>query len=103
MPPTCVIKLVNMVTREELEDDQEYFDIIEDVQAECSQYGKVVTVLIPRVKDRFPEHTQGSIYVQFSDKNYARNAALALSGKKFADRIVIVEYENEANFANRVF
>ena len=48
LPPTTVIKLVNMVTKEELEDDQEFFDIIEDVRAECSEYGQVISVLIPR-------------------------------------------------------
>jgi splicing factor U2AF subunit len=49
--PTKVLKLSNMVTRADLEDDQEYVDIVEDVRAECSQHGAVMDVLIPRAKE----------------------------------------------------
>lgn len=55
------------------------------------------------MKDRFPEHTQGSIYVQFRDKNHSKNAAVALSGRKFAERTVVVEYSDETQFLNRNF
>ena len=40
-----------MVTFEELADDQEYADILDDVRSECSSYGAVVKVLIPRIKE----------------------------------------------------
>lgn len=68
--PTRVIMLTNIVTREEVRlkktkisavlrrnikiafiqllDDKEYADIVEDIFIECSQYGKVVAVEIPR-------------------------------------------------------
>jgi hypothetical protein len=53
--PTKVLKLANMVTRADLQDDQEYIDIVEDVKAECSQYGAVKDVLIPRAKEVCPD------------------------------------------------
>ena len=40
-PPTCVLCLMNMVTPDELVDDEEYEDIMEDVKEECGKLGKV--------------------------------------------------------------
>ena len=40
-PATKVLCLMNMVTCEELLDDEEYDDILEDVKDECSKLGKV--------------------------------------------------------------
>lgn len=81
-----------MVGGEELQDDLEFQDIKEDVQQECSQYGNVLSVLIPRGKDGFVNVTEGSIYVMFSDVSMAVKAAGALYGRKFAERVVIVEF-----------
>jgi splicing factor U2AF subunit len=47
-PPTEVLCLMNMVTPEELEDDEEYEDIMEDIKEECNKYGYVVSIEIPR-------------------------------------------------------
>ena len=46
--PTEVLCLMNMVTPEELEDDEEFEDIIEDIREECGKYGVVVSIEIPR-------------------------------------------------------
>lgn len=87
-----VLKMMNMLTREELNDDREYEDIKEDVTAECSGHGEVTSVIIPRQRDGFPFTAEMLIFVEFRDPNAARNCALALSGRKFADRTVIVDY-----------
>lgn len=49
--PTEILCLMNMVTPEELVDDEEYEDILEDVKEECSKYGYVKSVEIPRPVD----------------------------------------------------
>ena len=46
--PTEVLCLLNMVTPEELVDEEEYEDILEDIREECSKYGAVRSVEIPR-------------------------------------------------------
>ena len=46
--PTEVLCLMNMVTPEELVDDDEYDDIIDDIRDECTKYGTVKSVEIPR-------------------------------------------------------
>jgi splicing factor U2AF subunit len=46
--PTQVICMQNMVTAEELADDEEYDDIVVDVNEECGSYGTVASLLVPR-------------------------------------------------------
>jgi splicing factor U2AF subunit len=43
-----VLVLSNMVTAEEVGDDDEYEDIVADVREECSKLGVVASVAIPR-------------------------------------------------------
>lgn len=90
--PTRVLKMSNMVTREDLENDAEFFDIREDVRLECEDHGRVMQVIIPRSKDGFPPATEGNIFVEFADVPSATKAAFALNGKKFAERTVVVQY-----------
>ena len=45
---TTVLCLMNMVTPEELEDDEEFEGIMEDVRDECTKYGQVRSLEIPR-------------------------------------------------------
>ena len=44
-PATSVLCLMNMVTLDELSDDQEYEDIIEDIRDECRKHGEVILQL----------------------------------------------------------
>lgn len=46
--PTEVLCLMNMVTTDELVDDEEYEDILMDIQDECGKYGLVKSIEIPR-------------------------------------------------------
>jgi hypothetical protein len=87
-----VLLLKNIVTREELADDGEFEDIQEDVKGECSTYGIIESIIIPREKDGFRASAEGSIYVMYQNADMARAASAALSGRKFANRIVSVEY-----------
>ena len=45
---TEVLCLLNMVTPDELVDEEEYEDILEDIREECSKYGEVRSLEIPR-------------------------------------------------------
>lgn len=50
-PPTEVLCLLNMVTPDELREEDEYEDILEDIKEECNKYGVVRSVEIPRPID----------------------------------------------------
>lgn len=81
-----------MVTKEELFDDIEYKDILEDVREECSQHGTILNLIIPRSKDGYPVACDGSVYLEYSDLAGSRTAAAALSGKKFGNNTLVVDY-----------
>lgn len=88
-----------MVSAEELEDDNEFNDIKEDVKTECSDHGEVLNVLIPRYKDGYSTGTVGYIFVEFARSSDARTAAIALNGRKFAEKIVEVTYVSFSLFS----
>ncbi|KAK0552052.1 hypothetical protein OC845_001911 [Tilletia horrida] len=46
--PTRCLQMLNMVTPQELVDDEEYSEIVEDVRDECAKFGAVIDVRIPR-------------------------------------------------------
>lgn len=49
--PSRVVVLLNMVTPEELEDEEEYADIVDDIKSECERFGRVVSIVLPRPRD----------------------------------------------------
>jgi splicing factor U2AF subunit len=99
LPPMRILLLTNMVSSQEIQDNAEYEDIREDVRLECADFGAVIRVLIPRECDGYMKHLEGSIFVEFADASAARSAALALNGRKFADKTVSVQYFDERKFA----
>lgn len=98
-----VLKMSNMVTSEEIQDDTEFADIMEDVRMECSDHGAVLRVLIPRRKENYPAHAEGNIYVEFSDTTGAGAAKRSLAGRKFDNRTVIVEDYPESSYLQGIF
>lgn len=81
-----------MVTREDLANEAEYVDIKLDVSMECQQYGKVRSVVIPRVRDGYPAASECLIFVEFETVDGAVAAAKVLNGRKFAENTVVVSY-----------
>lgn len=77
--PTEVLCLMNMVSPEELLDDEEYEEIVEDVRDECSKYGQVKSIEIPRPVDGLEVPGTGKVdidtlaqknSVPFMDENF---------------------------------
>ena len=80
-----VISLRNLVTDEDLDaDDEEYQEIVSDVQEECSKYGKVASISIPKAGI-----WRGTAFVQFVDGSAAKTAIEALRKRVFDDRQVV--------------
>jgi len=109
-PEARILLMLNMVTPEDLVNDQEYEDILVDVREECEVYGKVIDLRIPRPvkKDkskwapgeggaqaamdavRLDEAAGvGRVYVKYEDASSAANALNALAGRSFAGRSII--------------
>lgn len=98
--PSRVIVLLNMVTPEELEDEEEYADILDDIKGECERFGAVPSLLLPRPRDGIPSAV-GKVFVEFGDVQSAQGAATELHGRGFSNRTVAVEYMDEGKYARR--
>lgn len=94
-----VLQLLNMVTAEELIDNEDYEEILEDVREECEKYGKVLDIKIPRPSGGSRQSAGvGKIFVKFDTPQSAGKAFRNLAGRKFADRTVVTTYFSEENF-----
>ncbi|KAG6362463.1 hypothetical protein INS49_010693 [Diaporthe citri] len=96
---TRILQLLNMVTPEELMDNDDYEEICDDVREECSKYGQIVEIKVPRpVGGSRQSAGVGKIYVKYDTPESATKALKALAGRKFADRTVVTTYFPEENF-----
>ncbi|KAI4191277.1 MAG: hypothetical protein L6R41_000204 [Letrouitia leprolyta] len=94
-----VLQLLNMVTAEELIDNEDYQEICEDVKEECEKYGEILEMKIPRPSGGSRQSNGvGKIFIKYDNADSARKALQALAGRKFADRTVVTTYFSEENF-----
>ncbi|EKX72563.1 conserved hypothetical protein [Theileria equi strain WA] len=104
--PTRVLWLSNLVSKEELDDDAEYFDIIDDVRTECEDYGQVIRLELPRVPKGLTEEEMktvdtssvGCAFVLFTTIDGCTKARKILGGRRFGPRIVDAHYFSELYF-----
>ncbi|KAI2655375.1 Splicing factor U2AF 65 kDa subunit [Labeo rohita] len=101
--PTEVLCLMNMVAPEELLDDEEYEEIVEDVRDECSKYGQVKSIEIPRPVDGVEVPGTGKIFVEFMSVFDSQKAMQGLTGRKFANRVVVTKYCDPDAYHRRDF
>lgn len=102
-PSTEVLCLMNMVMPEELKDDDEYDDILEDIREECSRYGIVRSVEIPRPVEGVEVPGVGKVFVEFNSVLDCQKAQQNLTGRKFANRVVVTSYFDPDRYHRRDF
>merc|ERR1712004_111875 len=102
-PPTEVLCLMNMVAPEELTDEEEYEDILDDVQEECGRYGGVRSIEIPRPIKGVEVPGCGKIFVEFNSVVDCQKAQQALTGRKFSNRVVVTSYYDPDRYHRRDF
>ncbi|KAL2825314.1 hypothetical protein BDW59DRAFT_146403 [Aspergillus cavernicola] len=96
---TRVLQLLNMVTPEELMDIEDYEEICDDVREECSKYGHVIELKIPRPTGGSRQSPGvGKIFVKFDTIESTTAALKSLAGRKFSDRTVVTTFFSEENF-----
>jgi len=109
-----ILLMLNMVTPEDLIDNQEYGDIYEDVKEECSQYSAVEDLCIPQpVKKDKTKFVAGEtafqsaldaqctdeatgvrrVYVKFIDALDTQAGLKALAGRSFVGQSIIATAE----------
>lgn len=100
---TKVLCLMNMIEEEDLVDDEEYEDVLDDVNSECSKYGQVVSLEIPRPNSSMEVAGVGKIFVEFASVIDCQKAVAALTGRKFNNRVVITSYYDLDKYNRREF
>jgi len=90
------LELCNMVTEDDLKDDEEYEDIKLDVEDECNTTGRVVSLEIPRSGDGM-----GKIFVLFETPEGASKTLKSLSGKHFGGRTVVANFFSEEKYVEK--
>ncbi|KAI6230305.1 Splicing factor U2AF subunit [Aphelenchoides fujianensis] len=102
-PATEVLCLLNMITEDDLRDDEEFEDIKEDIKTECSKYGTVISLEIPRPVPGHEIKGVGKVFVEFSSPSECQKAQAALTGRKFANRVVVTSYYDLNQYHCREF
>lgn len=101
VPPSRAVVLSNMVTDEQLMDDQEYNDILEDVLEECKTFGEVLEVFIPRPSGSGTTEGLGKIFVHYENLESALKAKQALHNRMFDGKQVDASFFDEQRFLAR--
>ncbi|CAK9235158.1 unnamed protein product [Sphagnum jensenii] len=97
--PSKVVALTQVVSPNELQDDEEYDEIVEDMREECGKYGNLVKLVIPRPKSTGEEVPGvGKVFVEYTDTAGAAKAKSSLHGRKFSGNSVIAVYYPEDKF-----
>ena len=91
-----VVELKNMLTMKDLESDQDYQEIMEDTKDECSQFGALKSLMIPRTG---PGATK--IFLEYLTKDDAAKAIAGLAGRTFDGRKVEAVFFSEDKFGAR--
>ncbi|KAF8391370.1 hypothetical protein HHK36_023674 [Tetracentron sinense] len=100
--PTKVLCLTEVITADELRDDEEYEEILDDMREEGRKFGTLVNVVIPRPNPN-GEWTSGAgkVFLEYADTAGSAMARNALSGRKFGGNVVSAVYYPEDKYFNR--
>ena len=101
--PTDILCLLNMVTDDELTDEEEYEDILDDIREKCATYGGVKSIEIPRPVPGVEVPGCGKVFVEFYETSDCQKAQHALTGLKFSNRIVVTSYFDPEKYHRREF
>jgi splicing factor U2AF subunit len=94
---TRIVELKHMLSPQDLENEDEYQDIMEDTKEECSQFGALKSVIIPKAG----QVGATKIFLEYMTTQDAGKAIQGLAGRTFDGRKVTAEYFDEIKFANQ--
>lgn len=99
--PTRVLVLHNMVTDDDLANDDDYQGLMEEVRDECAKFGQLLNIKIPRPGDaNIAPSAIRKIYLQYASVGDAQAAEKELAGRQFGNSIVETSYFAEQDFAS---
>ena len=100
--PTNILVIKNIITIEEVQIDEEYNHIYQDVKQFCEKLGELKSLKIPRL-DCPDKYGITNIYLQYEDVHQARYARKLLKSKLYKGRIIDISYLKEEDYLNNKF
>ena len=97
VPQSRIVELRNMLSMEDLNNPEEYQDILDDTKEQCGEFGTLVSVIIPRND----EVGATKIFLEYHTIDDAAKAIAGLQGRTFDGRLVEATYFDETKFANQ--
>ena len=95
---------MNIYYPEDLENEQRYIELIDDVLAACQTYGEVVSISIPRpTKEQKKPSGLGRVFVEFKTVEMAKECWQDIVHKRYDNRSLFVGFYSETKYANRSF
>jgi splicing factor U2AF subunit len=95
-----ILVLLNMVTDEDLQTDEEYNGLKEEVEEEVAKFGKLLSIQIPRWASGTVEPTAiRKIFLEYATVQDAANAENELAGRQFGPNVVKASYYDENEYA----
>ncbi|KAG7361526.1 RNA recognition motif containing protein [Nitzschia inconspicua] len=97
---TRILVLLNMVTDEDLQTDEDYNGLKEEVEEEVAKYGTLVSIQIPRraIGSIEPSAVR-KIFLEYATVQDAANAEKELSGRQFGPNVVKASFFDEQEYA----
>lgn len=80
-----------------------FLDILDDIRSECTKYGTVASLEIPRPIPGHEVRGVGKVFVEFSNPTECQKAQAALTGRKFGNRVVVTSYYDFDQYHRREF
>ena len=103
-PPSEVLVLKNIIYHEELVVDEEYNEIVKDMEREASKFGTITKIKIPKFDPKKKEnYGLGNVYIRFANVNQAKSARRDLVKRLFRKRIVEACYHRLGKFLSDDF
>ncbi|XP_010999970.1 PREDICTED: splicing factor U2af large subunit B-like isoform X3 [Populus euphratica] len=97
---TKVVCLTQVVTGDELKDDDEYEDILEDMRTEAGKFGQLVNVVIPRPRPNGENAPGvGKVFLEYADTEGSSKARAGMNGRKFDGNQVVAVFYPENKFS----
>jgi len=98
---TPILLLKNMVSNKDIDDDTIYKQVFADIKMECTKYGHIRQLLIPRRGYIKGDRGILKVFVNYEHVESAVRAKWALEHKVWDNRKIDVSFYDESRFANR--
>jgi len=97
-PATRILVLHNMVTDEDLSTEEEYRGLFEEVHGECSKFGDLISMKVPRPQDGGEPSAIKKVFLEYATAKDAQAADQELSGRTFGPNVVQTTYFDERDY-----